>query len=95
MASVAGSAAGILGVTGLYGFLFYAGASALVSLLVLHQTRYATAAYFASPTAAWTEATGQGLLVRGAPPPTTCGQLTLVVVWWGGFIHAEPTHLWP
>ncbi|ELR17488.1 transmembrane protein 93, putative [Acanthamoeba castellanii str. Neff] len=62
VASVAGSAAGILGVTGLGGFIFYAAASALVSLLVLHRTGYNTSKYFTSPSALWTEAVGQGLL---------------------------------
>jgi hypothetical protein len=77
VASVAGSAAGILGVTGLGGFIFYAAASALVSLLVLHRTGYNTSKYFTSPSALWTEAVGQGLLVPPAPrslrlPTTTC-----------------------
>jgi hypothetical protein len=71
VASVAGSAAGILGVTGLGGFIVYAAASALVSLLVLHRTGYNTSKYFTSPSALWTEAVGQGLLVPPAPRTRT------------------------
>jgi membrane protein DedA with SNARE-associated domain len=62
VASVAGSAAGILGVTGLGGFLFYAAVTALVSLLALHHAGYSTNKYFTTPSAVWTEAVGQGLL---------------------------------
>lgn len=53
------------------GFIVYAAASALVSLLVLHRTGYNTSKYFTSPSALWTEAVGQGLLVPPAPPTHT------------------------
>ena len=62
LAAIAGAAAGILGLQGLAGFLFYILASAIMSaLLYLYSARLSPKTYFARPATVWTAEVGGNL----------------------------------
>ncbi|KJE97359.1 hypothetical protein CAOG_07234 [Capsaspora owczarzaki ATCC 30864] len=60
-AVISGSTAGILGLTGLYGFGFYFVASLLLSLLLFVKAKRNVAAHFSSPSAITTDGLFDGL----------------------------------
>jgi len=61
--SIAGCVAGLLGQTGLMGFLWYLVSSVLVSLLLFVKLKgFHTKPYFTSWTTIWTEGFAQGLM---------------------------------
>ena len=67
--SIAGCVAGLLGQTGLMGFVWYLVSSVLVSLLLFFKLKgFQTKPYFTSWTTIWTEGFGQGLMVSVSSP---------------------------
>jgi len=63
--SIAGCVAGLLGQTGLMGFVWYLVSSVLVSLLLFFKLKgFQTKPYFTSWATIWTEGFGQGLMVN-------------------------------
>eukprot|EP01089_Gocevia_fonbrunei_P019670 TRINITY_DN7042_c0_g1_i1.p1 TRINITY_DN7042_c0_g1~~TRINITY_DN7042_c0_g1_i1.p1 ORF type:complete len:107 (-),score=4.62 TRINITY_DN7042_c0_g1_i1:84-404(-) len=62
VATIAGCATGILGQTGLVGFLCYLLSSLLVSVFLLFKTQFKVKKYFTSWTSIWTEGLFQGIL---------------------------------
>lgn len=62
MSIVAGAGAGVLGLTGLAGFLFYLLIMAATSLALLARARFGTAEYFSSWTQLAFDGVGQGAM---------------------------------
>src|SRR5688572_3911470 len=63
VAIICGSSAGIVGLSNLYGFLFYFSMSFLISFVFFSMTKFQSREYFVSAHTLWKEGLFQGLLV--------------------------------